>query len=207
MFLEYFQGFVSMFRFWQHDFDLPRWISSVFISLWEIHLIEFCWVSKFKVFMISGCFPLLIMKIFYTFHLLSLFFLGLQLHQCLMAWYFPTWHWGPWYFSWIFLSLWFYIRLFLMIFVFESNDSIIGHHQIGTSSGLYFYSSFLLIPTAWFLGSFSYERFSLNYEYIVLCLYRIGKFVIIYWILWVLYCTDSEFYDILLNNIYCFSSR
>lgn len=105
-----FQGSMSIFRFWQHDFDLPRPISSVFISFWEIHLSEFYWIPKFKVFTISGCFQPVIMKIFYSVHLLSPFFLELQLHVYLMIWYFPACHWH--FFSWNFFSLWLFFELF-----------------------------------------------------------------------------------------------
>lgn len=110
-----FQGSVSIFGFWQHDFDLPRSISSVFLSFSEIHLTEFCWISKFKVFTIWGCFQPVIMKIFYSVHLLSPFFLELQLHVYLMTWYFPACHWR--FFSWNFFALWLFFALFPIFFL------------------------------------------------------------------------------------------
>lgn len=45
-------------------------------------------------------------------------------------------------------------------FFFKSNDFIIYHLQIDTSSDFYFYSSVLLITTSSLLGSFSCDCFS-----------------------------------------------
>lgn len=135
-------------------------------------------------------------------HLLSSFFLELQLHECLILGIVP--HVTEslfFFFPWIF----FFLSDFSLNYFWYFFQVSWLHHLPSTNWHSRWLSFIVLIATSWFLGSISYDFFFSLLWYIVLLLYKISEFV--YWLLQLLYCTSSETYDVFLKNIYFSSSR